>query len=128
MESNQAACACVNVKYTPIHNPDGTLFESWCCRDCGTAFVRRFWLQQAEAYAAEVSQANSFLEEQTAQLLASRAQLEARVRELTEALDEIAHDAQHNIPYYAYGDNQAACEMADRLSRIREKALAQKEG
>jgi len=23
------------------------------------------------------------------------------------------------IPYYAYGDNQAACEMADRLNQIR---------
>ena len=28
----------------------------------------------------------------------------------------------HNIPYYAYGDNEAACDLAHRLERI-EKLL-----
>jgi hypothetical protein len=33
-------------------------------------------------------------------------------------LADIARLANHGIPYYAYGDNQAGCEMAHRLESI----------
>lgn len=39
-------------------------------------------------------------------------------------LDEIAGLANHSIPFYAYGDNQAACEMADLLKKIRRLCCA----
>jgi hypothetical protein len=35
-----------------------------------------------------------------------------------EALHRINELCAHGIPYYAYGDNQAACEMANRLKEI----------
>ena len=35
-----------------------------------------------------------------------------------DALEEIKTLTAHNIPYYGYGDNEAACELADRLSKI----------
>lgn len=34
-------------------------------------------------------------------------------------LDSIDRLADCQIPFYAYGDNEAACEMAHRLSQIR---------
>jgi hypothetical protein len=37
-------------------------------------------------------------------------------------LAEIVSLTQCEIPYYAYGDNEAACEMAQRLNRIGELA------
>ncbi|KKM64656.1 hypothetical protein LCGC14_1499240 [marine sediment metagenome] len=33
-------------------------------------------------------------------------------------LNEIMQTADHQIPYYAYGDNQAACDMSHRLETI----------
>lgn len=33
-------------------------------------------------------------------------------------LDGIENDANHGIPFYAYGDNEAACDMAHRLESI----------
>jgi hypothetical protein len=45
-------------------------------------------------------------------------QLAAENARLREALEEAVALAQHHIPGYAYGDNEAACEMADRLRRI----------
>jgi len=33
-------------------------------------------------------------------------------------LEEIESESAHYIPFYAYGDNEAACEMAGRLDRI----------
>lgn len=38
-------------------------------------------------------------------------------------LDDIAKTANHQIPFYAYGDNEAACDMSDRLQEIYEKAI-----
>lgn len=35
-----------------------------------------------------------------------------------ELKQEIIDLTQHYIPFYAYGDNQAACEMAQRLEKI----------
>ena len=35
-------------------------------------------------------------------------------------VDEINRLCDHQIPFYAYGDNQAACEMASRLAAIAE--------
>ena len=31
---------------------------------------------------------------------------------------EMLHIANHEIPYYAYGDNEAACDMSNRLVKI----------
>lgn len=36
----------------------------------------------------------------------------------TRLLDKIKSIALHNIPYYAFGDNEAACEMSNRLVEI----------
>ncbi len=33
-------------------------------------------------------------------------------------LEEIWSKTDHNIPFYAYGDNEAACALADRLEQI----------
>jgi hypothetical protein len=45
-------------------------------------------------------------------------QVETLVRQLPEALEEIKALTEHNIPYYGYGDNEAACELANRLAEI----------
>lgn len=38
--------------------------------------------------------------------------------ETLQLLDGIENDANHGIPFYAYGDNEAACDMAHRLESI----------
>ena len=43
---------------------------------------------------------------------------EAGQRAQREALEEAQQKCSHNIPFYAYGDNQAAVELADRLSLV----------
>jgi len=35
-----------------------------------------------------------------------------------ELLTQILELSNHEIPYYAYGDNEAACEMSERLNKI----------
>ena len=40
------------------------------------------------------------------------------LREVKDALDEISKASKHEIPHYAYGDNEAACDMASRLNSI----------
>lgn len=47
------------------------------------------------------------------------AQLFAMAPEALAAIDEAAVLCDHGIPFYAYADNQAACEMADRLQQAR---------
>ena len=37
---------------------------------------------------------------------------------LVSILETAENLAEHQIPFYAYGDNQAACEMSDRLTQI----------
>lgn len=37
---------------------------------------------------------------------------------LVSILEGAAQIAEHGIPYYAYGDNEAACEMASRLKQL----------
>jgi hypothetical protein len=44
--------------------------------------------------------------------------------QLREALDQIATKADHCIPPYAYGDNEAACDMSSRLEKIAALAKA----
>lgn len=44
--------------------------------------------------------------------------------ELREALESITAKASIGIPYYAYGDNEAACRMADDLGEIEKIAEA----
>lgn len=39
-----------------------------------------------------------------------------------ESLEEIDKQTHHFIPYYAYGDNEAACEMSHRIDKINESA------
>jgi len=46
------------------------------------------------------------------------------IEELQEALSQIIHFTWHCIPYYAYGDNEAATDMANRLKCIDEIANA----
>ena len=41
-------------------------------------------------------------------------------------LENISRIANHQIPYYAYGDNQAACDMDLRLKEIYEIAMQHK--
>ena len=43
----------------------------------------------------------------------------SELSDLLDALDSIIETTNHQIPYYAYGDNEAACEMAARLANIR---------
>jgi len=38
-------------------------------------------------------------------------------------LEDIAKTANHQIPFYAYGDNEAACDMDLRLKEIYDKAM-----
>lgn len=38
---------------------------------------------------------------------------------LADDIAEILSNCQHEIPSYAYGDNEAACDMANRLDNIR---------
>ena len=44
----------------------------------------------------------------------------ARIEVDREKMEEAAKLADFQIPYYAYGDNEAACDMAHRLTRILE--------
>lgn len=44
--------------------------------------------------------------------------LDKEVRRLWKVLEKIGDMTNHGIPFYAYGDNQAACEMADKLEEI----------
>lgn len=53
-----------------------------------------------------------------------RDQLRARVAELEGALGEISSMAQNHIPFYAYGDSEAACELAIQLGKISEAVRA----
>lgn len=39
-------------------------------------------------------------------------------KELLKLCDQIQAEANHNIPYYAYGDNEAACDFSHRLHAI----------
>lgn len=48
--------------------------------------------------------------------------LKPELRKLLYALNMIIEMTDHQIPYYAYGDNQAACEMAQRLADIKTQA------
>ncbi len=44
------------------------------------------------------------------------------VEDLKERFDQIYKLSRHFIPVYAYGDNEAACEMAARLRNIEDLA------
>jgi hypothetical protein len=44
----------------------------------------------------------------------------------TARADEISRLAKHGIPNYAYGDNEAACDMSSRLDRIAALAAGEK--
>lgn len=41
MTDEQACCACLRVRYDPIHHADGFVSERWACTSCGAAFIRR---------------------------------------------------------------------------------------
>jgi hypothetical protein len=47
-----------------------------------------------------------------------------RAEQAEARLAEVVALAEHNIPHYGYGDNEAACDMADRLSKIAALATA----
>lgn len=40
-DDTQACCACLTVKYDPIHNQNGTMSERWRCSACGARFTRQ---------------------------------------------------------------------------------------
>jgi hypothetical protein len=50
--------------------------------------------------------------------------LEARMARLEEELREIEKEAGHGIPFYAYGDSEAGCDLAHRLTSIFNRAEA----
>lgn len=55
----------------------------------------------------------------------------ARVTELERQLAEAGDLCKHGIPLYAYGDNEAACELANRIEQIFDRldaARAEREG
>ena len=39
-------CACISVKYSPVSAGEMTQ-EQWMCQECGTEFVKKFWLDKA---------------------------------------------------------------------------------
>lgn len=43
---------------------------------------------------------------------------------LREALETAEKESNNGIPFYAYGDNEAAVEMADKLYRVNQQARA----
>jgi hypothetical protein len=54
-----------------------------------------------------------------------------QIERLRDALEEIGQRADHGIPFYAYGDNEAGCEFSTRLSWISSRAgqvLREEEG
>ena len=57
-------------------------------------------------------------DEELARLKAQVIQQQARIAQMREALELVKRDAPHNIPYYAFGDNEAACEMSRKLENI----------
>lgn len=46
------------------------------------------------------------------------ARLKALLADLSDRLEEIETHADHQIPYYAFGDNEAGCNMSSRLATI----------
>lgn len=54
-------------------------------------------------------------------------QLTEREQRAAAERERVIELATHDIPHYAYGDNQSACEMAERLAAIRALATQQKE-
>lgn len=51
------------------------------------------------------------------------AQSRAEGANLTDVLAAVAELSDHQIPGYAYGDNEAACDMSARLRKIRDLCL-----
>ena len=49
--------------------------------------------------------------------------LRENTEEIVSIFEDIANKANHQIPYYAYGDNEAACDMSRRLSEIYDQAM-----
>jgi len=45
------------------------------------------------------------------------------VEEVVRIIEKCVGGCDMQIPYYAYGDNQAACEMYDRLNQIRDDLI-----
>ena len=41
------------------------------------------------------------------------------ITDLQVTIDKIKEETNHYIPFYAYGDNEAACNMNERLNSIR---------
>jgi len=51
------------------------------------------------------------------------AELKAHLAAVVELLEQIDRAADHQIPYYAYGDNEAGCRLAGYLKDIRDLAI-----
>jgi hypothetical protein len=47
----ESSCACLEVRYRPLDNEDGSLRESWECKHCGANFIRK------RRHIAEIKQA-----------------------------------------------------------------------
>jgi len=67
--------------------------------------------------AAEITRLKGLIEEYSIQQLQSERE---KTKKLREAIQSIYERAIITIPYYAYGDNEAACELAGQLNHIRE--------
>jgi hypothetical protein len=78
--------------------------------------------QTIEAQLKEAQDKLKLAQNRVAYIMLKKAQAEnKRLREeLIKNLEVIFNYADHQIPYYGYGDCEAACDMANRLSAIRE--------
>jgi len=89
------------------------------CRDWGFRDTQRT-IFDAKARIAELERSLADAVEAQQVIGLKLAHAEAENARLRVGLDAIGMLAEHNIPSYAFGDNEAACDMAGRLSDIRD--------
>ena len=53
-------CACISVKYSPVSAGEMTQ-EQWMCQECGTEFVKKFWLDKALTELKRIKEATSII-------------------------------------------------------------------
>lgn len=46
MSEHNTCCACLTVEYDPIDCGGGVMRERWKCKDCGTEYKKKFWLDK----------------------------------------------------------------------------------
>ncbi len=51
---SESACACLQVKYSPIRNDNGSLTEDWQCELCHTRYTKLFWWEKSKERIADL--------------------------------------------------------------------------